>query len=155
MNKRLFAELRKRGTAGMALAALLVPGGASHTQAQAPQNATTTNTERHPMANESRFICNLNALNPAERAQHKQLTRKLIAASKEVVETAKGYEFRFSSSIVSVAELAGWVEAEAKCCPFFDFHIDLEREGSLVCLRLTGREGVKPFIQAEFQVPAK
>jgi hypothetical protein len=155
MNKRLFAELRKRGTAGMALAVLLVPGGASHTQVQAPQNATTTNTERHTMANESRFICNLSALNSAERAQHKQLTAKLIAARNEVVETAKGYEFQFNSSMVSVAELAGWVQAEAKCCPFFDFHIDLERGGSLVCLRLTGQEGIKAFIQAEFQVPAK
>ena len=153
MNKRPFAELRKRGTAGMALAALLVPGGASPTQTQAP--SAGANTERHSMANESKFTCNVNALNPAERAPHKQLTRKLIAARNEVVETAKGSEFQFSSSRVSVAELAGWVEAEAKCCPFFDFHIDLEREGGLVCLRLTGEEGIKPFIRAEFQVPAK
>lgn len=153
MSKRLFAEFRKRGAAGMALAVLLVPGGASHTQTQAP--SATTNTDRHTMANESKFTCNVNALDPAERAQHKQSTRKLIAARNEVVETAKGYEFRFSSSVVSVAELAGWVEAEAKCCPFFDFHIDLEREGSLVCLRLTGEEGIKRFIRAEFQVPAK
>jgi hypothetical protein len=107
------------------------------------------------MANESKFTCNLNALNPAERAQHKQLTTKLIAARNEIVETGKGYEFQFSSPMVSVAELAGWVEAEAKCCPFFDFHIDLERGGSLVCLRLTGEEGIKPFIRVEFQVPAK
>jgi hypothetical protein len=155
MNKRLFAEFRKRGTAAITLALFLVPGGATHTQAQAPQNAVATNTERHTMANESKFICNPNALNPAERAQHKQLTAKLIAARKEVVETVKGYEFQFNSSMVSVAELAGWVEAEAKCCPFFDFHIDLERRGNLVCLRLTGEEGIKPFIQAGFQVPAK
>lgn len=107
------------------------------------------------MANESKFTCNLNALNPAERAQHRQLTRKLIAARNVIVETGKGYEFQFSSSMVSVAELAGWVEAEAQCCPFFDFHIDLEREGSLVCLRLAGEEGIKPFIRAEFQVPVK
>jgi hypothetical protein len=153
MDKRPFAELRKGDTAGMALAALLVPGGASPTLTQAP--SAGTNTERHSMANESKFTCNVNALNPAERALHKQLTRKLIAARNEVVETAKGYKFQFRSSMVSVAELAGWVEAEAKCCPFFDFHIDLEREGSLVCLRLTGEEGIKPFIRAEFQVPAK
>jgi len=137
----------------MALAVLLVPGGASHTQTHAP--SATTNAERHTMANENKFTCNVNALNPSERAQHKQLTRKLIAARNEVVETGKGYEFQFSSSMVSVAELAAWVEAEAKCCPFFDFHIDLGREGSLVCLRLTGEEGIKPFIQAGFQVPTK
>jgi hypothetical protein len=153
MKKKLCAVLSKRGAVGVAL--FLAASGASHTQAQAPQNATPTNTERHSMASESKFTCNVDALNPAERAQHKQLTRKLISARNEVVEAAKGYEFQFNSSRVSVAELAAWVEAEAKCCPFFDFHIDLEREGSLVCLRLTGEEGIKPFIRAEFQVPAK
>jgi hypothetical protein len=51
--------------------------------------------------------------------------------------------------------LAQWVVAEGKCCPFFDFHIDLEREGSLVCLRLTGTEGIKTFIRAELPLGTK
>jgi hypothetical protein len=67
----------------------------------------------------------------------------------------KGYEFQFSPSNVSAVELADWVTAESKCCPFFDFHIDLEREGRLLCLRLAGEEGIKAFIRAEFQVPTK
>jgi len=36
--------------------------------------------------------------------------------------------------------------------PFFDFHIDVEREGKLLCLRLTGEEGIKAFIRAEIGV---
>jgi len=36
--------------------------------------------------------------------------------------------------------------------PFFDFHIDVEREGKLLCLRLTGEEGIKAFIRAEFRI---
>jgi hypothetical protein len=48
------------------------------------------------------------------------------------------YEFQYSLPDVSVAELSEWVAAESKCCPFFDFHVDLERQGSLLCLRLTG-----------------
>jgi hypothetical protein len=28
-----------------------------------------------------------------------------------------------------------------------------EREGSLLCLRLTGEEGIKAFIRAEFHLP--
>ena len=56
---------------------------------------------------------------------------------------------------VSLAELVDWVAGEGKCCPFFDFHIDLEREGRLLCLRLTGKEGIKPLIRSEFQVPTK
>ena len=45
------------------------------------------------------------------------------------MEAETGYEFHYSPSNVSVAELAEWVVA--KCCPFFDSHIDLEREGPL------------------------
>jgi len=107
------------------------------------------------MTTESKFVCNINALTPVERAHHKQLTEKLISSQTKIVETEKGYEFQFNPSIVSIAELADWVVAESKCCPFFDFHIDLEREGTLVCLRLTGDEGVKQFILSEFQLPAK
>ena len=41
------------------------------------------------------------ALTPAERAHHKQLTDKLIASRKEIVETEKGYEFQYNPSTVS------------------------------------------------------
>jgi hypothetical protein len=102
-----------------------------------------------------KFYCNIKALTPAERARHKELTEKLISVRKEVVETEKGYEFQYGPADVSLAELAEWVVAEGKCCPFFDFHIDLEREGRLLCLRLTGEEGIKAFIRAEFPLATK
>ena len=117
--------------------------------------ATKAGKEGAVMATRPKFYCNIKALTPTECAHHKQLTDKLIAMRKEIVEMEKGYEFQYSPSEVSIAELSEWVAAESKCCPFFDFHIDLEREGSLLCLRLTGEEGIKPFIVAEFQVPRK
>ena len=101
---------------------------------------------------QSKFYCNIKALTPEERARHKQLSEKLLAARKETVETEKGYEFQYGPDDVTLAELAQWVVAESKCCPFFDFHIDLENEGKLVCLRLTGEEGIKAFIRAEFSI---
>jgi len=67
------------------------------------------------------------------------------------VETATGYELQYSPGDVSLEELVDWVRAESKCCAFLDFHIDVEREGKLLCLRLTGEEGIKAFIRAEFQ----
>jgi len=107
------------------------------------------------MTTESKFVCNISALKPVERAHHKQLTEKLIGSQTKIVEKEKGYEFQFNPSIVTIVELADWVVAESKCCPFFDFRIDLEREARLICLRLTGDEGVKQFILSEFQLPAK
>lgn len=122
---------------------------------QSQTSPLTRNAESQTMTTQSKFYCNSKALNPTERAHHKQLTDKLLVNRKDVVETDKGYEFQFSPSNVSLAELADWVAAEGKCCPFFDFHIDLEHAGSLLCLRLTGDEGIKPFIRLEFKVPVR
>jgi len=148
-----FAGDKRRRVAGMALVLLL--SAAATTRLHGQNMSATTNTEKKAMTTGSKFYCKIKALNPAERARHKDLTDRLIAARKEIVETEKGFEFQYEPSSVSLVELADWVAAESKCCPFFDFHIDLEREGSLLCLRLTGEDGIKPFIRAEFQVPAK
>ena len=148
--KERFVEASKRSAAGAALALLIAGGGATALPAQGL--TAEARGEKQMTTTQSKFYCNIKALTPAERARHKELSEKLIAARKEIVETAKGYEFQFSPASVSLAELADWVTAESKCCPFFDFHIDLEKEGTLVCLRLTGSEGVKQFIRAEFGV---
>jgi len=137
----------------MALCLWLSLGGTAHLHAQS--TLETTSTEKKAMTTESKFYCNTKALNPTERARHKQLTDKLVAERNRIVETDKGYELQYNPSSVSIAEVAEWVMAESKCCPFFDFHIDLEHEGRLVCLRLTGEEGVKAFLRSEFKVPAK
>jgi len=107
------------------------------------------------VATTSKFYCNTKALNPAERTRHKELTEKLIAARHGIVVTEKGYEFQYCPTKISFAELAEWVVAEGKCCPFFDFHIAWEREGQLLCLRLSGDDGIKPFIRSEFQADGR
>ena len=140
---------RKQCVAVAWLAALLSSGALVQAS---PQETKTQEKEKQVLMTQNKFYCNIKALNPEERERHKQLTDKLIAAPREIVETEKGYKFQYSSSKVSLAELASWVAAEGKCCPFFDFHIDLEREGQLLCLRLTGQEGIKAFIRSEFQV---
>jgi hypothetical protein len=155
-NQERFGKVSRRSGlvwAGAALALLLSGGEAAGLGAQ--NSAAPRGKEKEMATTQSKFYCNIKALTPEERAHHTQLTEKLLAARKEILETAKGYEFQFSPKSVSLAELADFVAAESKCCPFFDFHIDLEGEGSLLCLRLTGEEGIKAFIRAEFQVPVK
>src|SRR5229473_1820243 len=136
--------------AGAALALLIAGGDAARLVAQ--NLPALVKQEKQVAAAQSKFYCNIKALNPEERARHKQLSEKLSAQRKEIVETEKGYEFQYSPADISLAELAEWVGAESKCCPFFDFHIDVEREGKLLCLRLTGEEGIKAFIRMEFGV---
>ena len=147
--KEQFAGMSKWGLGGAALA-LLLAGGAGRIQAQA--SGRTTNAARQTMTTQSKFYCNIKALTPEERSHHNRLSDKLMTARSETIEMEKGYEFQFSPQNVTLAELADWVAGESKCCPFFDFHIDLENEGKLLCLRLTGEEGIKQFIRAEFPI---
>ena len=134
--KEQFGGLDKRNAAGAAALALLIAGTAVSATPRSNITARSANTEKQ-MTTQSKFYCNIKALTVEERAHHKQLSEKLMAARKEIVEMEKGYD---------------WVVNESKCCPFFDFHIDLENEGKLICLRLTGQEGIKQFIRAEFAV---
>jgi hypothetical protein len=164
MNKIVVTTFKKVTSAAAALTLLMAAGGAARTPATAlprtPVNTATIlpNTPANAALQEitqTKFYCNIKALNPEERANQRKLTEKLIGVRTAIVEIDRGYEFQFTPATVSLAELAEWSVAEAKCCPFFDFHLDLEREGKLLCLRLTGQEGIKPFIRTEFQVPAK
>jgi hypothetical protein len=104
------------------------------------------------MGAEATFCCNLGAFSGEERQRHRALTAKLIAARTSIAEIVDGYEFQFSPARISVSELGEWAAAESKCCPFLDFHLDLEKQGQRLRLRLTGADGVKALIRAEFQV---
>ena len=98
------------------------------------------------------FSCNMSALINADRERHKQLLLKLEAARIEIQELPDGYSFRLRSEMVSLAETAEWISYESKCCPFFDFEILLERDNGPLWLKLRGKEGIKPFIRAEFGI---
>ena len=98
----------------------------------------------------SPIACNLKALTPAERARHAELSEKLRAAAVARQELPDGLSFRLSPAAMNLVELAGWVDAERRCCPFLDFHIALEREGGGLQLSLTGRQGVKDFLLSDF-----
>jgi len=143
--------LAKRSTLWAAGGLCLICLGGTAMDMAAQDAQRTAQTEQKSTRQEG-FYCNAKALTASERARHKKLTEKLMTSRTDTVETDKGYEFQYSPAKVSVAEAAEWVEMESKCCPFFDFHIDLEQEGQLVCLRLTGREGIKAFIRAEFSL---
>src|ERR1700683_1269073 len=147
MNHKILTALRKHGTAGAAALLMTTVGGVE------PIHAQTEPAVASEQTTPANFFCNTTALNPTERAYHQRLTEKLIAARTAVVELPKGYEFQFSPEDISIADAVQWVVAEEKCCPFFNFHIDLEKKGSLVCVGLTGAEGIKQFIRSEFRVP--
>jgi hypothetical protein len=96
------------------------------------------------------FYCNLKALTPAEREEHQQLAVRLAESVVRIEEIPDGYLFEIDRARVSIKELGAWTAFEQRCCPFFDFLLKWSRENGPLTLRLTGREGVKPFIRSEF-----
>jgi hypothetical protein len=77
----------------------------------------------------TRFYCNTKALRKDERAVYNELTSKLSHSRAETKELTDGYAFRLHNGTVSIADLATWISYERKCCPFFTFEIELERNG--------------------------
>ena len=101
---------------------------------------------------ESPFACSATALSPTERKQHfDDYGPRLRARLQRIREIPDGYEFAFRTDRDTYHVLAAWMYQERLCCPFFDLDLRIDREGGSTWLRLTGREGVKDFIRAEFE----
>jgi hypothetical protein len=143
------AVLRAVCCAGACLGlSMAVAGVATNTQQSDPSAIAGKSSGKA----DSPFACSLEkSLTKEERAHKKQIAQKMESARIDTKEIAGGYVFRFRPEGVSFAEVADWVTTERVCCPFFDLGIEAERENGPVSLRITGREGVKNFIRAEFQ----
>lgn len=101
------------------------------------------------MANESPIACNLTALNAEQRIRRQALVQHMRTATQETRELPDGYAFRYPADPALCLTVAEFMTLERLCCPFFSLTLELEREEGPLWLRITGREGVKEFLQAE------
>ncbi|HEV2914146.1 MAG TPA: hypothetical protein VGX92_12770 [Pyrinomonadaceae bacterium] len=70
----------------------------------------------------------------------------------ETLGLTEGYAFRLQADAETIPRAAEFITIERLCCPFLNFELEVGPSGSPVWLRLTGRAGVKQFIEAEFGV---
>ena|ERR1700675_5039668 len=101
-------------------------------------------------ATESPLACNLGAFTPAERPRYDALRRKVAAAVIGKQDLRDGIALRIATDRILLAEVAEWISFERKCCPFFDFRLDIARDSGPITLSLTGRAGVKEFLAQAF-----
>jgi hypothetical protein len=99
---------------------------------------------------ETPFFCDRTALTPEQRKRQQELSKILRSSVLGIQELPDGFEFEFPSDLSNYQILTEFTPLERACCPFFDISIRLERENGKLWWRLTGREGVKQFIHAEF-----
>ena len=99
---------------------------------------------------ETSFFCDRTALTPEQRKRQQELGKALRSSVLGIQELPDGFEFEFPYDPSNYQALTEFTPLERACCPFFDISIRLEREGGKLWWRLTGRDGVKQFIHAEF-----
>jgi hypothetical protein len=116
----------------------------SERQTAAQQHSSAKNKPETP------FFCDRTALTSEQRKRQQQLARILGSSVLGIQELPDGFEFEFPSDPSNYQALTEFTPLERACCPFFDISIRLEREGGKLWWQLTGREGVKQFIHAEF-----
>jgi hypothetical protein len=102
------------------------------------------------MSSPTPFVCDMTALTSEQRARHQELVALLQFSLTSIRELPNGYDFEFPWETALYAALAELTPLEHACCPFFDIGIYIESGNDKLCWRLTGREGIKPFIRAEF-----
>jgi hypothetical protein len=96
------------------------------------------------------FACNLKATSAAERPRYTALVKRVRAAMRELNEIVNGYAFKLDSKAVILPEAAEWISMERMCCPFLTLQLAASGNQADWVLTLTGPEGVKPLLDAEF-----
>jgi len=102
------------------------------------------------MKDEVPIACNLNALNNVEQERRAELSARLQKLVRAIVPIPDGYIFRLPSNDQTLLEVAEFISFERRCCPFLSFQISLNESDEAVTVQLTGRDGVKEFLAAEF-----
>ena len=91
---------------------------------------------------------------PAEaRADHFERIERLFGSVRERVDLAEGYAFRLDAE--RLADVAGFVEHERRCCPFLTIRIEQLPDAGALWLRLTGPAGTRECLEAELLRSAK
>ena len=97
---------------------------------------------------EPALACDFTAMDAEQRERYRALRRQLSEDLHEARELEDGYAFKHSSEAKVLIALAEYVTLERLCCPFFDFAIEVGRDGGPVWLRMTGGQEAKRILQA-------
>jgi len=127
-----------------------VLGGYAFSQIVSERQAAAQRISSASPKGETPFYCDRTALTPEQRKRQQELGKILRSSVLGIQELPDGFEFEFSYDPTNYQALTEFTPFERACCPFFDINIRLEREGGKIWWGLTGREGVKQFIRAEF-----
>jgi len=71
------------------------------------------------------------------------------AGAQEIQELPNGLAFRYTAE--QYAQVTQFIANERLCCPFFTFVLEVTPANGPIWLWITGRDGVKDFLQSELR----
>jgi hypothetical protein len=99
------------------------------------------------MSNLSPIACDMTALDEAEREAHEAVSEAVFDQVSALRELSDGYALRLPAETEAIQKAGAFVSRERLCCPFFQFSVEVSSEHGPVWLEMTGRKGVKAFIE--------
>ena len=93
------------------------------------------------------IACNMNALDAMQQKRRATLAEHMNNVTLQVQELSDGYRFLYPSNLF--LEVAEFISLERQCCPFFTFQLTVEPDNNPLWFQITGRAGVKEFMQEE------
>lgn len=99
------------------------------------------------MSQQPPIACDLSAINDHKLDQHRENGQMVFDAISEIWETPKGYSFKLPANTNDIEKAGAFIARERLCCPFFEFTLTIQPDQQPVWLKLTGRDGVKPYLK--------
>lgn len=99
------------------------------------------------MSDQPPIACDLSTIEDDEREQHQQTAEAVFDAIGGVRELPDGYAFRLPPDTQLITQAGAFMSRERLCCPFFHFSLEVTPDHGPVWLKLTGRDGVKEFVE--------
>lgn len=97
------------------------------------------------------FACDMFAIPALERPEHYKLIRRLMSdVAQDIQETPEEFSFQFPAGEYDA--VSQFIGRERLCCPFLRFTLEVTPDRGPLRLRISGPEGVKDFMQAEFHL---
>ena len=96
------------------------------------------------------LACDLDALDPADHDRQAAAFGRLRQSVLEVKELPDGWAVRLPATDDTLHLIADFISYERRCCPFFEFNLNVTPDAGPFWLRLTGRPGVKAFLSGAF-----
>lgn len=84
------------------------------------------------------------------RPRYSELVERVRSAMGSRKALSNGYAFILDGKTVSLPEAAEWISMERLCCPFLTLQLSASGNQANWILTLTGPEGVKQLLDAEF-----